>query len=64
MSGLSQDLAPYMLGAEIPEGHVLYQNMVISVPAYNNLSVQGFFQSPFSVPHVTEKMSEILSLTT
>ncbi|KAJ9068714.1 hypothetical protein DSO57_1025949 [Entomophthora muscae] len=55
MSGLPVDWTPYAPGAEIPDGFVLYQNMVISLPEFNALSAQGFFQAPFSTPQENKK---------
>ncbi|KAJ9072155.1 hypothetical protein DSO57_1030247 [Entomophthora muscae] len=46
MSGLLLDWTLYMQDAEIPDDFFLYQNMVIQLPAFNALSVQGFFQAP------------------
>ncbi|KAJ9054822.1 hypothetical protein DSO57_1010236 [Entomophthora muscae] len=55
MSGLPMDWTPYTLDTKIPEGFVLYQNMVMLVPAFNTLSEQGFFQGPTAIPQVTDK---------
>ncbi|KAJ9052326.1 hypothetical protein DSO57_1035282 [Entomophthora muscae] len=54
MSGLPAEWTPYAPGAEIPDGFVLYQNMMIPLPAFNALSAQGFFQDPSAMPHATD----------
>ncbi|KAJ9050221.1 hypothetical protein DSO57_1016549 [Entomophthora muscae] len=55
MSGLLVDWTLYTPVAEIPDGFVLYQNMVIPLPTFNALSAQGFFQAPASMPRPTNK---------
>ncbi|KAJ9060307.1 hypothetical protein DSO57_1032206 [Entomophthora muscae] len=55
MSGLPLDWTLYTPGTKIPDGFFLYQNMVISLPAFNDLSAQGFFQAPSSILQLTKK---------
>lgn len=55
MSGLPRDWIPYTPGAEIPENHVLYQNVLVPVPAFNALSSQGFFQMPSAIPRSADE---------
>ena len=50
MSGLPCNWFPYIPGAEIPENHVLYQNVLVPAPAFNTLFSQGFFQMPSTIP--------------
>ncbi|KAJ9072052.1 hypothetical protein DSO57_1031151 [Entomophthora muscae] len=55
MSGLPPDWTPYTPGTEIPDGFVLYQNMVILLPAFNVMSAQGFFQAPSLMPQPADE---------
>ncbi|KAJ9061016.1 hypothetical protein DSO57_1024774 [Entomophthora muscae] len=55
MSGLLPNWTRYTPGTEIPDGFVLYQNTVITLPAFNAMSAQGFFQAPSLMPQPANK---------